>query len=65
MQKKEGNIKLDFAPVARCRPQADGHMVVEWAGNTVEKEGISKEEALRIFRSSSKDAVSTAISWNI
>jgi hypothetical protein len=65
MQKREGNIKLNFAPVARCRPQADGHMVVEWAGNTVEKEGIDKEEVLRIFRSSSNESVSTAISWSI
>ena len=40
-------------------------MVVEWAGNTVEKEGIDKEEVLRIFRSSSKDSVSNAISWSI
>ena len=65
MQKKEGNIKLDFLPVARCRPQADGHMVVEWAGSTVEKEGIDKEEVLRIFRSSSKESASNAVSWSV
>ena len=63
MLKRDGRIQLDFAPVARCRPQADGHMVVEWAGNTVEKEGINKEEVLRIFRSSRQGGASSAISW--
>jgi hypothetical protein len=65
MLKRDGRIQLDFAPVARCRPQADGHMVVEWAGNTVEKEGIDKEAVLRIFRSIRPGGASSSICWAV
>ena len=65
MQKKDGEILLDFVPFARCRPQADGHLVVEWHGNLVEREGIDKEEVLRIFRSSGRAAVSSTICWSV
>ena len=29
MQKKEGQVMFDWVPIARVRPQEDGHVLVE------------------------------------
>ena len=63
MQKKDGAITLDWVPIARVRPQEDGHINVEWNGVLVVAENVDKEEAMRIFRSLAKATSSDFISW--
>jgi hypothetical protein len=65
MQKKEGSVMLDWVPIARCRPQEDGHMLVEWNGAEVAKNDINKEEIMRIFRSSGRTPVVSSICWSV
>ena len=65
MQKKDGSIQLDWMPIARCRPQEDGHLLVEWNGLQVAKEEINKEEVMRIFRSTGRAPVVSSICWSV
>ena len=64
MQKKDGSVMVDWVPIARVRPQEDGHVLLEGNGIHVAKEGVNKDEVTRRFRSIGKAPVVSSICWS-